>query len=102
MSKNHKNPSQRYVNDLNRFGYISGKAQQIRGQMLPFALALLFMVLAGVFGNINLHVAPENILMLVAASVIGGYMALNIGANDVANNMGPAVGGKVLTVTAAV
>ena len=102
MSKNHKNPSQRYVNDLNRFGYISGKAKQIRGQMLPFALALLFMVLAGVFGNINLHVAPENILMLVAASVIGGYMALNIGANDVANNMGPAVGGKVLTVTAAV
>src|SRR6056300_579411 len=102
MSKNHKNPSQRYVNDLNRFGYISGKAQQIRGQMLTFALALLFMVLAGVFGNINLHVAPENILMLVAASVIGGYMALNIGANDVANNMGPAVGGKVLTVTAAV
>jgi PiT family inorganic phosphate transporter len=40
--------------------------------------------------------------MIVAASVIGGYMALNIGANDVANNMGPAVGGKVLTVTAAV
>src|SRR3546814_12991274 len=29
-------------------------------------------------------------------------MALNIGANDVANNMGPAVGGKVLTVLAAV
>ena len=27
---------------------------------------------------------------------------MNIGANDVANNMGPAVGGKVLTVTAAV
>ena len=25
-------------------------------------------------------------------------MALNIGANDVANNMGPAVGGKVITV----
>ena len=70
--------------------------------MLPFALALLFMVLAGVFGNVNLQVAPENILMLVAASVIGGYMALNIGANDVANNMGPAVGGKVLTVTAGV
>ena len=29
-------------------------------------------------------------------------MALNIGANDVANNMGPAVGGRVLTVLTAV
>ena len=29
-------------------------------------------------------------------------MALNIGANDVANNMGPAVGGRVLTVGMAV
>ncbi|MEE9375753.1 MAG: inorganic phosphate transporter [Rhizobiaceae bacterium] len=37
-------------------------------------------------------------MLIVIAAVIGGYMALNIGANDVANNMGPAVGGKVLTV----
>ena len=62
MSDKPNNPSQRYVNDLNRYNYISGKSQQIRGQMLPFALALVFMVLAGVFGNFNLHVAPENIL----------------------------------------
>src|SRR5210317_2171359 len=34
--------------------------------------------------------------------MIGGYMALNIGANDVANNMGPAVGGKVISVGTAV
>lgn len=39
--------------------------------------------------------------MLVAAATIGGYMAFNIGANDVANNMGPAVGSKVLSVLAA-
>ena len=62
----------------------------------------MFLILAGLFGNINLHVTPEHIFMIVAASMVGGYMALNIGANDVANNMGPAVGGKVLTVTAAV
>ena len=30
--------------------------------------------------------------MLVIAGMIGGYMALNIGANDVAYNVGPAVG----------
>src|SRR5690606_10767244 len=29
---------------------------------------------------------------------VGGYMALNIGANDVANNVGPAVGAKALTM----
>ena len=47
-------------------------------------------------------VASEEIALLVAAAAIGGYMALNIGANDVANNMGPAVGGKVLTIFSAV
>ena len=38
---------------------------------------------------------------LIAAAVIGGYMALNIGANDVANNVGPAVGSKALTMVGA-
>ncbi len=37
-------------------------------------------------------------LYIVAAAVIGGYMALNIGANDVANNVGPAVGSQALTM----
>jgi len=32
---------------------------------------------------------------------VAGYLALNIGANDVANNMGPAVGGKALPMAAA-
>ena len=33
--------------------------------------------------------------------MIGAYMALNIGANDVANNVGPAVGSAALTLTGA-
>ncbi len=41
-------------------------------------------------------------LSLVVAAMIGGYMALNIGANDVANNVGPAVGSKALTLTGAI
>jgi len=40
--------------------------------------------------------------MLVIAGIIGGYMALNIGANDVANNVGPAVGSRALTLTGAI
>ena len=34
----------------------------------------------------------------MAAAAIGAYMALNIGANDVANNVGPAVGSKALSM----
>lgn len=39
--------------------------------------------------------------VIAGAGVIGGYMALNIGANDVANNMGPAVGARALTMVGA-
>ncbi|MBD3640153.1 MAG: inorganic phosphate transporter [Marinobacter sp.] len=41
-------------------------------------------------------------MLLMAAAVIGGYMAINIGANDVANNVGPAVGSGALSLGAAV
>lgn len=37
-------------------------------------------------------------LLLLFACVLGIYMAMNIGANDVANNMWPAVGSKALTL----
>jgi inorganic phosphate transporter, PiT family len=40
-------------------------------------------------------------VILVVAAMIGGYMAMNIGANDVANNVGPAVGSKALTLAGA-
>ncbi|MDL0431045.1 anion permease [Marinobacter sp. TBZ242] len=44
---------------------------------------------------------PNSMLLMVAA-VIGGYMAINIGANDVANNVGPAVGSGALSLGGAV
>lgn len=37
-------------------------------------------------------------LILLFASILWIYMAMNIGANDVANNMWPAVGSKALTL----
>ncbi len=39
---------------------------------------------------------------LVLAAVFGVYMAMNIGANDVANNVGPAVGSGALTIGGAI
>ena len=37
----------------------------------------------------------------MAATVIAAYMAMNIGANDVTNNVGAAVGAKAITLVGA-
>ena len=37
--------------------------------------------------------------MVTIAALIACSMALNVGAHDVANNMGPAVGSRALTLT---
>ncbi|HEY9129757.1 MAG TPA: inorganic phosphate transporter [Sulfurovum sp.] len=39
---------------------------------------------------------------LVLSAVFGAYMAMNIGANDVANNVGPAVGAGAVTIGGAI
>jgi PiT family inorganic phosphate transporter len=67
----------------------------------PVAVAVLF--LAIVFGFVGAMIGgfSGNVVILTAA-VIGGYMALNIGANDVANNVGPAVGSKAITLGGAI
>ncbi len=40
----------------------------------------------------------SGVMILAVAAAFGAYMAMNIGANDVANNVGPAVGSQVLTL----
>ncbi|CAA6800101.1 MAG: Probable low-affinity inorganic phosphate transporter [uncultured Thiotrichaceae bacterium] len=68
-----------------------------RMELFRFGTAMLFIVAIMVVSS---GMMPDNSngVLLVAAAVIGGYMALNIGANDVANNVGPAVGSKALTI----
>ncbi len=66
---------------------------------LGFALFFMIGVLTWSFlsnGGIS------NNMFLAVAALIGAYMAMNIGANDVANNVGPAVGSKALTMTTAI
>ena len=64
-------------------------------------MALLFIVGIMLFAGTTMESTPNSYL-LVAAAMIGGYMALNIGANDVANNIGPAVGSRALTLSGAI
>ncbi len=64
-------------------------------------LAVLFILVVGYY--VSGAVLPDSgSHILVTAAVIGGYMALNIGANDVANNVGPAVGSKAVSLLGAI
>ena len=65
------------------------------------SLALLFMVVVFLWSYTSHGDVPNNSFLIIGA-VFGAYMAMNIGANDVANNVGPAVGSKALTLTAAI
>lgn len=71
----------------------------LTASLVRFALALLFVAGVGLyvhqgFGSVS--------TTLVVAAVIGVYMAMNIGANDVANNVGPIVGARVVTMGGAI
>lgn len=95
-----KRPEHRYVNDLRRLDFIQSQFLNFRSYIVPIGLSLIFLaVIAIVVGGENFS---DGSIIVVVATVIGGYMALNIGANDVANNMGPAVGGKVLKISTAI
>ncbi|MCZ6770965.1 MAG: inorganic phosphate transporter, partial [Proteobacteria bacterium] len=65
------------------------------------AAALLVVVGATFYAMINVAGFP-NAPVVLLASVVGVYMAMNIGANDVANNMGAAVGSGALKMTSAI
>lgn len=102
MAQVSKNPEHRYVNDLHRLEFSQSQVVRTRSLIIPVGIALLFLSLVAVFVGHQFGVGSSGSLLIVCAAIVGGYMALNIGANDVANNMGPAVGGKVLTITAAI
>ncbi|MFP3441190.1 inorganic phosphate transporter, partial [Pantoea sp. SIMBA_133] len=67
-----------------------------RGLVAP-GLGLLFLALTAIFPATYTFGEPRAVI-IIAAAAIGAYMALNIGANDVANNVGPAVGAKAMTL----
>ena len=67
---------------------------------LSVGIAILFLITAGLLASSQIGPEQSGLLLIVAA-VIGGYMALTIGANDVANNVSPAVGARALTMTGA-
>lgn len=90
------------VMDLKSIDKIEQSTGFGRSETLRMSLVLAFMIGIVFYAHYIIpHDIPGRILLIVAA-MIGGYMALNIGANDVANNVGPAVGSKALTLIGAI
>ena len=68
---------------------------------MRLGFALFFMVAVLTYSFLSTGGIPNNVFLAIAA-LFGAYMAMNIGANDVANNVGPAVGSKALTMGGAI
>lgn len=78
--------------------------EAIKGSGFDFirlGAALFFMVAVLTYSFVSTGGIPNNVFLAIAA-LFGAYMAMNIGANDVANNVGPAVGSKALTMGGAI
>ena len=70
-------------------------------ELYRFGIAIIFMVGVFIWSYLAQGSVPNNTYLAIAA-LIGAFMAMNIGANDVANNVGPAVGSKALTLGGAI
>jgi len=83
--------------DLHKLSKLEDATRNASLHLGSSGIAFLFLALAGIIAATLLPNQPHSLIIIIAA-IIGGYMALNIGANDVANNVGPAVGSKALTM----
>lgn len=87
--------------DLNRISHLEQATQYVARPLVAPGLGLAFIVLVAIIAAV-LTGGSQDQLIVISAAVFGAYMALNIGANDVANNMGPAVGANALTMGGAI
>lgn len=81
---------------------LEGVSQQFISSESSLAVRLRRLGLAALFilGAVlyALYFGGETSMTLLVAAAVGAYMAMGIGANDVANNVGPSVGSRVLTL----
>ncbi|MEH6834660.1 MULTISPECIES: inorganic phosphate transporter [Falsihalocynthiibacter] len=87
--------------DLNRISQLESATAYVSRPLVAPGIALAFIALTIITAAIFFDATSSNFVVIAAAG-FGAYMAINIGANDVANNMGPAVGANALTLGSAI
>ena len=93
-------PNKTLDRDLKSRVSLEQAAVATRRQYMAPSIAFAFIMFAGLVASAILGWNSDSYI-IIAAAAIGAYMALNIGANDVANNVGPAVGANALSMTGA-
>lgn len=83
--------------DLRRISRVEYAASYAARPLVATGLALTFILVAAI-GAVIAFGQDTTSLVIPFAAAFGAYLAMNIGANDVANNMGPAVGAKSLSM----
>jgi PiT family inorganic phosphate transporter len=89
--------------DVKQVNQLHKTAEKQQGEILRLGAALLFMAAIMLYTIVRgEELGVQGSMFVVIAAMIGAYMAMNIGANDVANNVGPAVGSGALTMGGAI
>ncbi len=86
--------------DLNKLVSLEAATYSLARRLTGVGIAVVFLAIVWIAAGV-MTAGVDNQAFIVAAGVVGGYMAINIGANDVANNVGPAVGARSLTMVGA-
>ena len=83
--------------DIKTIKTIESATEKSISSFAKLSLSLLFLLAVFLWTYSSHGKVPDNTFLIIGA-VLGAYMAMNIGANDVANNVGPAVGSRALTM----
>jgi len=86
--------------DLEKIVHVEAAARTTASMAMSHGAAIVFLGISALIASVYAGVNPDAAIIVIAV-ILGGYMALNIGANDVANNVGPAVGSRALTMVGA-
>lgn len=86
--------------DLDKVTLIEDTTRHVLRRTVPPGVAFVFACLSGLAAAMVVTGNPM-VMTIAAAAVLAAYMAMNIGANDVTNNVGAAVGARAITLTSA-
>jgi inorganic phosphate transporter, PiT family len=84
--------------DLDRLTFLEQASQHVSRTLAPLGVALIFLIAASLLG-LGFIQNEAQAGVVIAASALAAYMAMNIGANDVTNNVGAAVGARAISMT---